>query len=270
MGLAGYVDPGPTQERIQYLHDRRGIPFWRIAARAGLHADTVSMHYRGIYRGATEYQWVEMATERAISRARFRPEDGAWFPSVGIRRRLQALFVAGYTTVALAGELPVSGHKALHDTLSGTRSKKLVTAGLATAVIALYDRWSMMPPESAGVPVTSARRCRTIGRNRGYVPAGCWDPDTIDDPDAEPEWTGECGTERGYQIHYRESIPYCGRCQRAHRDYKDGLSGANLVKQARDADIAEMLDDGVDVAQIAHELGVSERTVVRRKKERAA
>src|SRR5690606_31398529 len=42
-----------------------------------------------------------------------------------------------------------------------------------------------------------------------------WDPDTIDDPDAYPEWTGACGTHRGRLIHKREGTPVCGPCKAA-------------------------------------------------------
>lgn len=214
--------------------------------------------------------FVHTKTWAPLSRLVFeQPDPHVRIDPTGTRRRIAALWAAGYSIPWLVERLGFP-RRYIQMVIAGQGAVSAVEYRTFEAVSALYDECAYVGPAVKGVSDRSAKYARTFAAKKNIPTPGCWDADTIDDPDAEPEWTGECGSERGYQIHYREQIPYCGRCRRAHRDYKDGLSGANLVKQARDADIAEMLDDGVDVAQIAHELGVSERTVVRRKKERAA
>ncbi|MCZ0974983.1 hypothetical protein O1L55_34520 [Streptomyces albulus] len=41
----------------------------------------------------------------------------------------------------------------------------------------------------------------------------------LDDPAAIPEWTGCCGTDRGYHLHRAEHLPMCSPCQGAHEDW---------------------------------------------------
>lgn len=212
VGLAGYVPAGPVQERLRFLHDRRGVTFEVLAERTGVDRETVLMQYRGTNKAGKVIRSCHMATERKVLGARFKPGDGAWFPSVGIRRRLQALAVQGFTAPFLADRLPVADYRILHNTLSGRKSKGLVRAEFADAVIALYDKLHDADPVAEGVLAQASSRCRNFARRHRYVPRSCWDPDTIDDPAAIPEWTGACGTWIGARAHTREGIPMCPAC----------------------------------------------------------
>lgn len=211
-GLAGYVPAGPVQERIRYLHDKRGIIFDTIAERVGLNVETIKMQYRGTDKNHKVIQSCEYATQKAILGARFAPEDCTYYPALGIRRRLQALHYAGFTGPFLAARLPVATYRALHLTTTGKKSVFMVGAGFARAVIDLHDQLIKTNPEAAGINFQSASRCRTYAVRAGYVPHTCWDPYTYDDPDALPEWTGRCGTVLGTRIHRRENIPMCEAC----------------------------------------------------------
>lgn len=65
----------------------------------------------------------------------------------------------------------------------------------------------------------SIAKTKARARRQRWAPTWAWDGDTLDDPDASPEWTGACGTAEGYRIHIRETIfegnplPLCDRCR---------------------------------------------------------
>lgn len=50
--------------------------------------------------------------------------------------------------------------------------------------------------------------------------------DTIDDPAAFPDWTGQCGTAAGYSAHSRHHVPYCDPCRRAWTAHKHTRTAA--------------------------------------------
>lgn len=231
VGLAGYVPAGPVGERIRFLHDQRGVTFDVIAERTAVDCETIRMHYRGVNKRGQVIQSCTMATERKVLGARLKPEDGAWFPVVGIRRRLQGLSALGYTTPFLAAELPISDFRVLHKILSGRKARKTVKAGFASAVVAVYDKLADTDPVDAGVAALPAARCRTFARRRGYAPPSCWDEDTIDDPGAFPEWTGRCGTVFGWRIHQVQGIPICRPCVDVRGESAVELSGELLRHQ---------------------------------------
>lgn len=206
-----------------------------------------------------------------LSRLRYAESEGrgARVPSLGVTRRLQALWAAGYSLEYLKQELGGDANDAhLRRSLHG--GPRWTHAEYATRIRRLYQKLESVDPMAAGMAKHGVTYARNAARKRGYAPPQCWDDDTIDDPDALPEWTGECGSEHGYQIHYREKIPYCEPCRVAHRAYKDGLSGAGEARAKQNAELEKYLDDGWSVERIADELGVSRRTVERRLKERAA
>lgn len=213
-GRAGYVPASPVRDRIRILHDKRGITFDVIADRSGMDVETIKMQYHGVNKAGKPIESCEMATRRAVLGARFTPDDAAWFPSLGIRRRLQALQVDGFTLPFLAGRLPVYDYKDLHRLMTGRKSKEWVNSKLARAIIDLHDQLLKTDPVNEGINAQSASRCRSIARSNGYVPQTCWDQYTYDDPDALPEWTGRCGTALGARIHDRENIPMCLACSK--------------------------------------------------------
>lgn len=225
IGVAGWVPAGPVRDRIVFLHDQRGITYDVIAERTGMSRDMVIMQRHGVDKRGKEIRFCQRSTERAVLGARFGPDDGAWFLSVGVRRRLQGLAYAGYTSPFLGECLGMVDYRNLCHVLDGSRSRRMIQAGFAREVVALCDKLDGVDPVSLGVRPQSASRARTIAVKRGYVPLSCWDADTIDDPDVFPEWTGECGTVQGSRLHKKYGIPMCPACQEAFDSYGTGPIG---------------------------------------------
>lgn len=226
-GRAGYVPAGPVRDRIRYLHDQMGVPIKRISERTGLHVDALKCQYHGVNKCGKPIKFAEMATERAVLGTQFGPDDCRYFPAIGIRRRLQALAAAGFTLPFVA---PLVGedYRNLHRTMSGGKGREFVAAHRAATIIEVYDKLSRTTPEAAGVGKQSASRARGFARSNGYAPAECWDSDTIDDPDAIPEWTGRCGTVYGWRIHEIQGIPICAPCSDLQGAEQGTLSGDRL------------------------------------------
>lgn len=153
------------------------------------------------------------------------PDFTAPVQVTGSFRRLNALSLAGYQLRFLAERLPFAGTKCLQDIMLGVNTKK-IQYGRAKAIADLYEELMTKSPADYGISSRSVLVSATYARRRGAVPASCWDPDTIDDPDAIPQWTGMCGTPYGARIHRREGIPVCGPCSEADGGQKvAGFSG---------------------------------------------
>jgi hypothetical protein len=78
-----------------------------------------------------------------------------------------------------------------------------------------------------------------------------WDDDTIDDPNAVPEYTGRCGSIVGALIHLRESIPMCPPCEQS-------------IDNKRKIDpyvVHEMNNEGKSAREIAAHFGVSKDSI---------
>lgn len=103
-------------------------------------------------------------------------------PSIGARRRLQALATLGWSIPALAAvaDAPVN---TLHQVATRTR----ITRATHAAVVRAYDAlWDRPAPETCKSERISARRVRALAVRRGWVPPLAWDDDLIDDPAAVP------------------------------------------------------------------------------------
>lgn len=98
----------------------------------------------------------------------------ALVPTIGSRRRLQALQAIGYPMAHLAGELGYSGAASL----SPLFVRPMMRRDLAERVSALYERLSGTPGPS--------RSARLRASKAGFPPPLAWDGVDIEDPDAEP------------------------------------------------------------------------------------
>ncbi|CAL9665813.1 hypothetical protein SUDANB145_07390 (plasmid) [Streptomyces sp. enrichment culture] len=131
-------------------------------------------------------------------------------PAAGTVRRLQALVVAGWPLGRVARESGLSPYR-----MECVLEAATVTAEEARAVAAVFARYSGASPGLCGVSHLHARAARARAHAARWAPAAAWDDDTIDDPDAIPQWTGHCGTVRGALIHERDGLPLCPPCQDA-------------------------------------------------------
>ncbi|MEU9323258.1 hypothetical protein AB0D91_05500 [Streptomyces canus] len=197
-------------------------------------------------------------------------EDGAVIDGTGTRRRMQALAVAGWPSKAIHQRVNIGGAQ----TFERLRYRTKVTARLARAVRDFYDEVSAKTAEDYGVESWCAARSRTYATRYQWAGPEAWDPETIDDPDAHPDWTGHCGSDHGWWMHTINNIPTCPRCDEAHAAwiaerkhlpapervrqlcYAKGAAsnrGANLAADAREL----MRITGHGVEQTAERLGVT-------------
>jgi len=88
----------------------------------------------------------------------------------------------------------------------------------ARAMRALYDELWQADPADHGASPGGITRARRYAAERRWAPPQAWDDDTIDNPDAFPDWTGQCGTPQGVGAHRRAGIPACDPCRRARNE----------------------------------------------------
>ena len=100
------------------------------------------------------------------------------------------------------------------------KSREHVHHGTYAKVRDLYEKLQHVDPRDHGVTEGDMRRAKTWASKKGCAPISCWDDDTIDDPEAWPEWTGLCGTLRGRKLHYEYKIPLCHNCRMADFMYR--------------------------------------------------
>ncbi|MDX3520766.1 helix-turn-helix transcriptional regulator [Streptomyces scabiei] len=181
-------------------------------------------------------------------------------PATGTIRRIQALYYDGH------GPLSITVHAPLSLTLITE-----IAGGTYTNVAAsTEDAIKAACAALAGIAGAS-RRTRQRALREGWAPLSAWDD--IDDPDAVPDWTGCCGTDRGWWMHSLNGIPVCRRCAAAHtawlaerRDLPAAerfrqLAQARVAASSRSADLAHdarelMRVSGLTREQAAERLGV--------------
>lgn len=199
---------------------------------------------------------------------------GARTPCVGSVRRLQALRAAGFPIKApILEEISGVPAAALRTISAGGRA--YVFYSTHVRIERLYDKLCDADPADYGITELSIRKAKTHARKGNMAPPMCWDADTIDDPDAFPEWTGACGSVTGYNLHRKHGINVnawtdsrgkerynvmCAACCSARTRERDRTADT-LAK--RRAEVVEMLADGWPYRKIALEVGMSTRTVQR-------
>lgn len=225
------VDPAPAIEHARSLY-RQGMTARDMAARSTLSAAVFGDLVRGrrtANRGGGPIKVIDRDVLEKVLAVQYAPPRGwgAKRDGTGVRRRLQALNAAGFGGTFLAGELGVSVQR-IHGLMTGRTP--LVTFPVHQRVAELYDKYSRVDPEDAGLSAYTVSRARGDARRRGYAPAFCWEEWTIDDPETIPDWTGHCGTGLGMKVHRRDGIPVCRPCKEAYSpgDPYPGFDGEKL------------------------------------------
>ncbi|MFF3847997.1 hypothetical protein [Streptomyces sp. NPDC002328] len=215
-----YVDAEPVRQHVRAL-EAYGIGWKRVAKLAGVPASVVSkLLYGAAYRGRGPSKGLRPDNAAKLLAVQAVPENLATaVDGTGTRRRLQALIAGGWPQAQLArrlGMIPGNFGALLHANAAG------VLPGTARSVAALYDELWRADPLEHGVHPQAASRARNQGRTNQWPPVGAWDDDTIDDPAATPDWTGQCGTPEGYWVHRRRGLlPACHRCRDANTAAKN-------------------------------------------------
>jgi transcriptional regulator with XRE-family HTH domain len=218
-----YVDAEPSRQHVLQLK-ACGFGDRSIADLAGLDRKRVRdlLHGRP-ERGTPPPTQIRPATAAAILSVEptFDNLPGATpVASTGTVRRLQALVAAGWPQSQLAARLGLTDSN-----FASTLRREQVLVRTVRAVRALYTELWLADPAELGVPATSVSRSRNHAISNGWAPPGAWDEGAIDDPQAAPDWTGECGTPAGYSIHYRIGVPPCQRCRDARAARRKELAG---------------------------------------------
>jgi transposase len=182
------------------------------------------------------------------------PHSGANMSPLGARRRLQALWLAGYSQYFLAEWMGSTVQQVSKVTRGAT---KILHLDFHQRVASMYDKLINEDP-TLYIPENLVVRNRNLASGRGFAPAHCWDAETIDDPDAHPEWTGVCGTVQGRYVHEREGIPLCDACRGARN--KRWMELHNYVFD-REYLVTVMDNRGISTEKMAKDMHVSPSTV---------
>ncbi|KAB1979259.1 hypothetical protein [Streptomyces triticiradicis] len=253
LGRPGHVDATQARERLLLLKQTVG---WNdlAAAIGGSAANLRDIAFGRRLR-------IKRTTHHRIMQISATPSGGQYIDATGSARRLRALQAIGHTTYTIA-DVSNTSRSLIVPILDGRGSVRRV---VAERIEAAYRELSKTPG--------SAARSMNRAKREGWAPPAAWDDELIDDPNAAPDWTGCCGTDRGYWMHKRQQLPLCERCKQAHADWLDEradlpvqqLNRARFAARAaashREADLAhdarELLRLEVGIEQVAERLGVT-------------
>lgn len=190
----------PVRRHIERLQ-QRGLTYAQIARASGLYASSI----REIARGNRQH------TNRKAAEAVFAVSAGCSVTdgnvsAVGVVRRLRALYAIGIAQLVLVESTGLC-RETIDDLVAGRWER--INVRRVAAVRAAYDRLWMSPGTSV--------KARKRAQREGWAGPLHWDDASIDDPDGFPDWTGACGTPKGYKQHSRDASlpPPCEPCKRA-------------------------------------------------------
>ncbi|MFJ6069012.1 hypothetical protein ACIQHU_38985 [Streptomyces tendae] len=213
-----WVDAEPVRVHIRHLQSC-AMGLRTIAAQAGVDRKRLQSVLSGrTERGTGPQERVRPELAAAVLAVEPTLENLA--PStpvspVGTRRRIRALVAMGWPQQYLAEHLGMRPGN-----FSMMLNREYVLVSRVLQVRAMYDALWRVDPSESGATSAGIVRARKHASDRGWAPVGAWDDDTIDDPEAFPDWTGRCGTAEGYQAHYVLGIAYCDPCRQARNAAK--------------------------------------------------
>ncbi|WP_405888806.1 hypothetical protein OG762_36560 [Streptomyces sp. NBC_01136] len=254
LGRPGHVDAKQARERLLLLNQTTG---WNDLATA---FGGSAANLRDIAFGRRTR--IKRTTHNKIMTLKAAPSGGQYIDATGSRRRLQALQAIGHTTYTIA-DATRAGRTLIVPILDG---RPLVRRVLAERIADAYSVLSQTPGH--------APRSRNRAVLNGWAPPAAWDDERLDDPQAHPDWTGHCGTDRGYWMHKRQQLPMCTRCETAHEEWLDRHADltvqqlnqerfrARAAATTREADLAHdarelMRVSGLTTEQAAERLDVT-------------
>lgn len=242
-----FIQAGPVTRRISrklaaFYEGGMSIP--EMSRRAGVSYCTI---HRLIYR---EDVGILRTTAQKLDALKFTAAEAGHIDPTGSIRRMGALWADGFPGTWLSDRLGVDQKHFFYMTHGHA---EFVTVAMARRIERMYDDLAGRTPADFGIVGRSQNLAALYASRAGFAPRTCWDPDTIDDPDAHPEWTGSCGTVFGWRIHQRQGIPVCERCSAAHEGGRYVLSPGKL----RDARIAQ----GLLLTDVQRLTGVNKATI---------
>lgn len=223
LGKPLWVNPEEAERarrKLRAFHDS-GMPYDLMSRLSGLSRGPISDFMNGRHKTLCRDSYnliMALRFELPAQPQSFR--ESARVCPIGTQRRLQALWADGWPTKLLAEMLGMKRANLVTLACVSSRTRMTVHHVTHTEVKALYEKLRGGDPRDHGVTNFGVSVAKSWARKKGCIPSHCWDEDTLDNPDAWPEWTGACGTTRGYKIHMREGIPICPNCHTAKMIYR--------------------------------------------------
>lgn len=210
----------PATPAIEHFRDltARGMSAYSLAAESGLSVTSCRDLIRGRRPDKQGVQCPPLGdiyreTVEAALAVRFvaptTDEVGKWGPGVGTKRRIRGLMADGWS-LRVVGELLDLSEQRTWQLAIGSNEQTTMRTDLKVA--AVFEKLQHVSPSDYGLTDFAITRAKNAAKKRGYVPSGCWDEDTIEDPEAVPEYTGHCGTEAGWLTHHLNEVPMCTPC----------------------------------------------------------
>lgn len=183
-----FVDAEPARQHVQAVR-ATGMSCAGIVRHTGVN---IGMIDHLLYGKAPYPPAARIRTENAEALLAYWPvlddyDDGAVIDATGTRRRVQAMAAIGFPSNAIQQRVD-------HITLKAVerlRINERVTARTARAIRDLYSEVSGKTAEDYGVTPWIAARTRTYAVKNQYAGPMAWDDDTIDDPQAKPDFGAE-------------------------------------------------------------------------------
>ena len=244
-GRSRLVDAGPAREHLHHL----------IAS-----GDALTVLAEQLGRSRSTLASLANDPRKRISRAlanqilAVRPGNASAgnrsIPATGAIRRVRALIALGHRmgTIAAAAAMEVSTASYL---MNG--KPRTVHYELAGRVHTAYRALG----QKQGDFTRSLRRAE----REGWAPPAAWNDEEIDDPQAIPDWTGHCGTDRGWWIHTTLKLPMCQACTDAHEQWKaehrglprnEFMSAMFLARAAAATRGPAIAEDGRELMRLGH------------------
>ncbi|MFE4420377.1 hypothetical protein [Streptomyces sp. NPDC056817] len=260
-GLPSRTDATPAREALNTLHQT--MTWAQIAAATG----TGVSNLQDIAAGRRTTTTRDTITKILAVQPQPASDPQKYVDATGTSRRLQALRALGYSLTALEALTGCGRH---HLSLMTLGKRTTLRHHVASRITSVYDTLAQKPaPEGLAANVT-----RAYAASQQWAPPAAWDD--IDDPTARPNWTGWCGTDRGWWLHRLEKIPGCQPCEEAHAAWKQAhahlprderfaaLGKAQAQARTREADLAYdarelMRVSGLNYEQAAERLRVTKQ-----------
>lgn len=213
-----FADAEPVREHVRALQ-ACSMGLRVIADRAGINRKTLQAVLNGRpERGTPPQEKMRSAVAAAVLAVE--PTLEALAPStlispLGTRRRVQALVAVGWPQQYLAEHLGMQPGN-----FGQMLGRDQVLVRRALAVRAMYEALWRTDPAEHGASTIGISRARKYAAERSWAPPAAWDDDRLDDPEAFPDWTGQCGTPQGHNAHrYHGILPVCQPCRDARSAY---------------------------------------------------
>lgn len=217
-----YVDATPARHHVRTLMDF-GIGWKRIAALAPVPTGVMTkLLYGDTHRGTAPSKRIRPKNAQALLAVEASLDhlgSAVSINATGTRRRLQALVASGWPQARLAARLNMAPGN-----FSSTMQRQQVMIRTARLAAVLYDELWREDPRQHGVDNQAYSRARNHAVVRGWAPVGAWDDDTIDEPTAIPDWTGQCGTPQGCSAHQTLGTKPCPSCREARAAVRRGIA----------------------------------------------